>query len=118
MSAGSCCCVGVPSFSPSLYFTVSVFTIVLSSNSVHSIFLFCHLVFPVHQVDDGEEIISDVLGVNPLVEHPGYKLALEEADIFSDDEDYAEGVNLHWEWPNRSCQKRRKFQKYLKIGLY
>ena len=35
MSAGRCCCVGVPSFSPSLYFTVSVFPIVLSSNSAH-----------------------------------------------------------------------------------
>ena len=108
MSAGRCCCVGAPSFSPSLYFTVNVFTIVLSSNSVHSFFLFCHLVFPVHQVDDGEEIISDVLGVNPLVEHPGYKFALEESDIFSDDEDYAEGVNLHREWPNRPLPKKKE----------
>ena len=43
-----------------------------------------------------------MLGINPLVEHPGYNLALEESDISSDDEDYVEGVNL---------------RKYPKIGL-
>ena len=54
--------------------------------------------FPVHQVDDGPDVIMDVLQVNPLAEHPGYDLAAEDPDIYSDDEDKAEVVTLRQEW--------------------
>ena len=52
-------------------------------------------------------IVTDILDVNPLVEHPGYKLAQEDADIYSD-EDFVEGVQLQREWENRALPKKKE----------
>ena len=62
----------------------------------------------VHQEDDGENIIMDVLAVDTLVEHPGYDLSLDDPDIYSDSEDFVEGVTLCCEWPDRPLPKKKE----------
>ena len=51
--------------------------------------------------------MTDVLKVNPLVEHPGYKLKEEDESIYSDDEDFLEGVDLRREWEDRELPKKK-----------
>lgn len=51
--------------------------------------------------------MTDVLKVNPLVEHPGYKLEEEDESIYSDDEDFLEGVDLRREWEDRELPKKK-----------
>ena len=65
----------------------------------------CSLHFSVCQVEEGDSITLDVLAVNPLIKHPGYHLDLDDLGIYSDDEDYVEGVKLQWEWPHHSLLK-------------
>ena len=42
------------------------------------------------QVDEGDTVTTDVLDVHPLIKNLGYRLDMEDPNIYSDDEDYAE----------------------------
>ena len=46
--------------------------------------------------------------MKPLVEHPGYNLDEEDDSIYSDNEDFLEGVKLRWEWPDRKLPEKKK----------
>ena len=60
-----------------------------------------------HQVDDGDNVITDTLDVNPLEEYTGYELELDDPEIYSDDEDFVEGVELRDEWEDRPIPKKK-----------
>ena len=64
--------------------------------------------FLVRQEDVGENVHTDVLEVGPLIKHPGYQLSQDDPDIYSDDEDFIEGVTLRREWPDQALPQKKK----------